>query len=114
MTLWVQTLAIIKKNFLVLYRNKGDFLSEFIVPFICGMALIAFSKLYKFLYIKKKLEQIGKQFIQNYFPIFLPIGALGLSRKILVGFVAEKSERFKETQKVNKILNFFIKFTLFF
>jgi len=36
----------------------------------------------------------------------LPIGALGLSRKILVGFVGEKNERFKETQKVKKHIKF--------
>ena len=43
---------------------------------------------------------MGKDFLQQYFPIFAPIGALGLSRKILVGFVNEKSDRYKETQKV--------------
>jgi len=47
-------------------------------------------------------EQIGTNFLLNNFPIFLPIGALGLSRKLLVGLVSEKSDRFKETQKVNK------------
>lgn len=102
----MQTKTIIIKNFTVLYRNKGDFLSEFLVPLICGVALIGFrihffKKIAKiFVFFKK--GAIGTQFLQIYFPIFLPIGALGLSRKILVGFVGEKSERFKETQKVIK------------
>ena len=44
MSTWIQTVAIIKKIFLCLFRNRGDFISEWAWPLICGVALVAFSK----------------------------------------------------------------------
>lgn len=45
---------------------------------------------------------MNDEMLQQNLPIFLPLSALGLCRKLLVGFVSEKSDRFKETQKVFK------------
>ncbi|KRX06128.1 P-loop containing nucleoside triphosphate hydrolase [Pseudocohnilembus persalinus] len=107
-----QTSIVLKKNLMLLVRNKSEILKEFTVPFISTLVIVCTSK-------KNIIKNLTKILIKIYgknldfaegtsgnifdmmLPIYLPAAVTGFSRKHLISFVSEKQDKIREFQKIN-------------
>ena len=96
-----QSYVIIKKNLVCTLRNKGEVFRELLIPLIAGLVIYSTSilKCYNEIIIKK-IVAANEFFFILMAPIYLPTAIMGFTRKLIVNFVNEKKEKYKEYQKV--------------
>lgn len=117
-----QTNTIIKKNFKVLFSDKKQLFKNLLYPIITSLFIAYTSNINIFLYIIQSyyfiflpqffflnefylvifflIEHANKDlktFIFAILPIYLPSSVSAFTKRLLVNFVNEKKEKFKET-----------------
>ena len=83
---FIQIKAILVKNYKGFIRDRLEVLRECIPPLIVGLLLIS----------GNYIPSMSSTFV----PLFLPMSLNGVIRRFMINFVNEKSEKYKETQKI--------------